>query len=326
MHLRSKRSRENWFSPLRPRKTLLYFVLTLAVFSVPQIFSAQLDKTTPLALQKAYEDYANWPKLRQDVQFISRNRALTGLVKDQVAVLEDGVQQSDVTLQPDDQAASICLLLDISSSMKESGHALIEAARRLISTANRADEFALVTFNGPVYLEQNFTTDAGKLDAALQRVEFKGSTDVFDAVLAAVVQMETTHAPKYRKVIVILSDGDDNYSNVKLPDLLRRLRYPGAPVIYSLRPPSDRSPGGQNLFALANETGGFSYAPEHLGLLNDEAAEISRDIHNRYSLEYTSTHAQRDGKLHKVEIRVAPGVGASKVKAYFRQEYYAPSN
>src|ERR1700678_2378557 len=150
MHLRSKGSRENWFSPLRPRKTLLYFVLTLAVFSVPQISSAQLDKTTPLALQKAYEDYANWPKLRQDVQFISRNRALTGLAKDQVAVLEDGVQQSDVTLQPDDQAASICLLLDISSSMKESGPALIEAARRLIATANRADEFALVTFNGPV--------------------------------------------------------------------------------------------------------------------------------------------------------------------------------
>jgi len=328
MHLRSKDCSENLFSLRRPREPFLHFAVILSVFVAPQICRAQLDKTTPLVLQvKAHGDYADWPKLRQDVQFISGKSTVAGLEKNQVVVLEDGVEQPDVTLQQVDEAASICLLLDLSSSMKESGKALIEAARRLIATANRADEFALVSFYGPVYLEQDFTTDPGKLDAALERVEFKGASDVFDAVLSSVLQMET-RAPKYRKVIVILSDGDDNYSHVTLPELLRRLRYPGAPLIYSLSPhkfnPRQFPQGLLNLQALTKATGGLSYESETSVRLGDDAAEISRDIRSRYSLEYTSTHTQRDGKLHKVEIRFASEIGATKIKPYFRQEYYAP--
>ncbi len=331
MHLRSKEDGENGFSLRRPRETFPYFAVIVAVFAVTQICQAQLDKTTPLVLQvKAHGDYADWPKLRQDVQFLSGKSTVTGLEKNQVVILEDGVEQSDMTLKQADQPASICLLLDLSSSMKESGKALIEAARQVIATANRADEFALVSFYGPVYLEQDFTTDAGKLDAALHRVEFKGSSDVFDAVLGSVLKMET-RAPKYRKIIVILSDGDDNYSQVKLPDLLRRLRYPGAPLIYSLSPLPEPKPyvrqnsqALSNLQALTKATGGISYGSETLAKLVDGAEEISLDIRSRYSLEYTSTHTQRDGKLHKLEIRVSSGVSASKIRPYFRQEYYAP--
>ncbi|WP_263368451.1 VWA domain-containing protein [Edaphobacter bradus] len=292
-----------------------------------------MDKNTSLVLlAKAQGDFADWPKLRQDVQFISGKSTVIGLVKNQILVLEDGVEQPDVTLQQADNAASICLLLDQSSSMKERGKEVIEAARRLIATANPGDEFALMSFSGPVYVEQGFTTDTKKLDAALQRAEFKGASDVFDAVLASVVQMET-HVPKYRKVIVILSDGDDNYSQVTLSDLLRRLRYPGAPLIYSLSPPQGLKvnvrQNGQalsNLLALTKATGGFSFEPDTSDELRDYAAEISRDIRSRYSLQYTSTHTQIDGKLHKVEIKIAPGVSASKIKPHFRQEYYAPSH
>jgi hypothetical protein len=60
--------------------------------------------------------------------------------------------------------------------------------------------------------------------------------------------------------------------------------------------------------------------------MNKEAEEVAKDIRSRYSLEYASAHTQRDGKLRKVEINIAPGISASKIKPLFRQEYYAPSH
>jgi Ca-activated chloride channel homolog len=306
---------------------LLHLAVILTVFAVSQIGRAQsTDEVSIEAQAHAQGDFAAWPKIKQDIQFLGGKSTLVrGLETSQVRVLEDGVEQPEVKLEQIDRAASICLLLDISSSMKESGKALMEAARRLIATANPADQFEIISFDGPVYLEQGFTTDREKLDAVFARVEFKGASDVYDAVLASVVKMKGP-TPESRKVIVILSDGEENYDHINLDLLLRRLRYPGTPLIYSLSPPSGRDAGARNLVALSNVTGGFSYRPKNLSLLNDVAAEISLDIHSRYSLEYTSTHSQRDGKLHKVEIKVTPGISASKVKPYFRQEYYAPSH
>jgi VWFA-related protein len=228
------------------------------------------------------------------------------------------------------------MIFDLSGSLKVSGTALLAAAQKMILSANPADEFAILSYQGPVYVEQHFTSDAQKLAVALRRAEFGGPSDLFDAVSAAVDYMET-NVPKYRRVIVIFSDGEDNYSHVKVGDLLRRLRYPNSPTVYSLSPASDqnvglgssssqRDMGVRNLLELSQATGGLSFVPELSGLLNDQGLEILRDIHSRYSLEYTSTHSQRDGKLHKVEIKVAPEVSASKVKAYFRRGYYAPSH
>jgi Ca-activated chloride channel family protein len=318
---------------------LLHLTVSVALFAGPQVCKAQsehgtaaIDKLNAAAIDKlnVEGEFAGWPRITQEVQFVDGNSIpVNGLLKNQVVVSEDGFEQSDVILKQDDEAASICLLLDVSSSMKESGKAIMEAARKLIETANPNDEFAIFSFSFPAYVEQWFTTDRNKFDAVFQRLEFKGSSALFDAVSASVDQMEThvgTHAFKRRKIIVVFSDGDNNSSGIKLEGLLRRLRYPGAPLIYSLSPPSAQEAGLRNLLAITEETGGFSFAPKQLSFLNDNAAEISRDIHSRYSLEYTSTHSQRDGKLHKVEIKVTPRVNASGVKPYFRQEYYAPSH
>jgi VWFA-related protein len=334
MHLRSKGHRKKaGFSLKRGRATFLHLPIVVAISVLPKISAGQSAQTAILVPHKmVHGDFADWPTIREDVRFtVGRSTSLNRLRNDQVLVLEDGVEQSSVALQEADQAASICLVLDQSSSMKESGKALIAAAKEIIADANPADEFALVTFDARVYLEQDFTTDAGKLETALQHVGFVGASSLFDAVWVSVDQLGA-RAPERRKIVVILSDGDNNYSRVPFDMLLQNLRYSGAPLIYSLSPPSHKfgqqqnSQGLPNLQALSKATGGISYESESLGLLKDDAAEISRDIRSRYSLEYTSTHTQRDGKLHKVEIKVKPGASVSKIKTYFRQEYYAPSN
>jgi Ca-activated chloride channel homolog len=330
-----RRSKGFWVKEFYLDRSWLAFpcALILAVLlGVPP--RAASGQNLPKSVLKPTHYSADWPKIQADVQFISgKSSAVNGLVSNQVQVLEDGVEQPDVSLRQSDQPVSICLILDLSSSMKNSGEAMIAAARKLMAESNPADEFALISFSGPVYVEQEFTTDTKKIDSALRRAEFKGASDIFDAVLASIDQIEV-HASKSRKVIVILSDGDDNYSHFNLNDVLRRLRYPGAPLIYSISPPKaltpdpgpDANQGLQNLLKLSEATGGFFFVPEKVNSLDVEAAEISRDIRSRYSLEYTSTHTRRDGKLHKVEIKIAPAVSASKIEPLFRQEYYAPSH
>jgi VWFA-related protein len=334
MRLRSKGYRGYTGSKVRLRRrlTFLHFAVVPAVFS-PQICTAQAAKTELLVPHKMVRgDFAGWPMIHQDIRFSGgKSRPVVGLDKDQVLVLEDGEEQSPVTLQDGDKASSICLVLDQSDSMKESGKALIAAAKQIIEDAKPIDELALVTFAGQVNLEQDFTRDAGKLEAALQSVKFVGGSSFFDAVWVSIDQL-AVRAPEHRKIVVILSDGDDNYSRVQFADLLRKVRYPGAPLIYTLSPPAEnRLNARQNpqatlsLEDLTKATGGISYKAQVPDMLKDGAAEISQDMSSRYSLEYTSTHTKRDGRLHKIEVKVRPGVNASKIKTYFRQEYYAPS-
>jgi Ca-activated chloride channel family protein len=272
-------------------------------------------------------EFASWPTIHQQIGFIGeRSMPVGGVTSNQVVIVEDSSQQLEVKLQEAGQAASICLLVDQSSSMKKNANVLMDAARQIIAAANPGDEFAVVTFDRDARLEQDFTTDRDKLEAGLRRVGFGGGSAFFDAVSAS-IDLLAARVPERRKVLVIFSDGDDNYSHISsFGDLSHKLKFPGAPLIDSLSPPLSQSAALINLQTLSEQTGGFVYIPKHLDSWTDTAVEISRDINSRYSLEYTSTHSQRDGKLHKVEIRVAPGVSAAKIKPYFRQEYYAPSH
>jgi len=326
MHLRSRGFREIEASWHCRGLVFQYVAFIFTVFVTHPICQAQSSQIPVLVPHKmVHGDFADWPKITQDVGFIDeRSIPAGGLGKDQLLVVEDGVQQSDVKLQETAKAASICLLVDQSGSMKKNGQVLLAAARQIIAAANPTDEFAIVAFDKDVYLEQDFTTDARKLDVGLQRVGFGGPSRLFDAVWVSVDQL-AARGPERRKILVILSDGDDNYSHIQFDDLLRKLHYPGAPLIDSLSPWAAQSPDLHHLQAISEETGGLLFMPERPSSLNNTAAEISRDIHSRYSLEYTSTHSQKDGKLHKVEIRVTPGATAAKVKPYFRREYYAPS-
>jgi len=236
------------------------------------------------------------------------------------------------TLQKDDDPVSICLILDVSSSMKLNGPAVLEASRRLIANRNPSDEVEIVSFNGPIVMIQGFTTDAGQLEAAFQRLQFRGHSNLFDAVSGSMDKLKK-YVPRFRPVFVIISDGDDNFSQSTLPDLVQKAMSWDAPTIYSLclltQQPSvlfrEGYVGEKNLDALAMATGGLRLGPEKPDALQDEATALALDIHGGYRLEYTSTHAQRDGKPHTIEIRPRLATDMSKVKMTYRQRYYAPS-
>jgi hypothetical protein len=298
-------------------------ILTLSVVAICKGQSIQAPVLVPQ--KNLHNDFADWPSVRQDIAFLDgRSTLISDLAGDPVQVEEDGVQQAGAKLQKNGQPASICLLVDQSNSMRKSSKALVAALRRMIAASNPSDEVAILAFDKDVYLEQDFTGDTGKLEAGIERIGFGGPSSFFDAVWVATDQL-AARSPERRKILVIFSDGEDNYSHVGFGDLQKRLRYPSAPLIDSLIVPS-QSADFRSLQALSEETGGFAFAPAHPDSWNDVTDEINRDLRSRYSLEYTSSHSQRDGKLHKVEVRVSSGASAATIKPHFRREYYAPSH
>ena len=209
-------------------------------------------------------------------------------------VLEDGVEQSGVTLHKDDAPVSICLILDISGSMWEDRNAVMEASRRLINNLGPEDEVEIVSFSIPTYVEQQFTTDRTKIVAALRTLKFQGGSALYDAVSASVDELKKPPLPSFSPVVVIISDEDDNYSHISLQTLLHKLATPDATAIYSLCPPGASKKGQSTATFLAAATGGVAIEPGKWDPLSESAANLPRDIHNRYKLEYTpDAHAKR---------------------------------
>jgi len=221
MHLRSKlHSETNGFGLQGGHPGLLCIGIVLTLLSVAQTCTAQ---SAPVPVLVPHEmlrgNFAEWPKIRLDIGFFGgKSTPVIGPAKGEMLVVEDGVQQADAVLQQAQGPASICLLVDQSSSMKKNGIALVGAAKQLIANASPADEIAILAFDKTVYLEQDFTGDREKLESGLQRVGFGGPSVFFDAVWVAIDQL-ATRAPERRKILVILSDGDDNYSRVQFGDL-----------------------------------------------------------------------------------------------------------
>jgi VWFA-related protein len=261
----------------------------------------------------------SWPHIIRDLPLDSKTPppSLTHL-----RVYEDGIEQPDATLDKDDAPVSICLMVDLSTSMKHSGKAAVRAIQQIIANLNPADELEIVGFNTSISLIQPYTNDPGKLKSALSQLRFNGGPALYDAVSATLDQMKL-HPPTNRPVIVVISNGDDNYSHTMLPDVLQKLSALDSPIFYSLSPPSVSERGHATLARMAGISGGIALDPPKVNLLPAATIDLSHDMHTAYTLQYTSTHTQ-DGKLHQIEVRSQLSAGSSKPKAIFRQEYYAP--
>jgi len=256
---------------------------------------------------------AGWPRVREEVQLVGDQPfRMAGSVH----VFEDGVEQPGATLVKEDQPASIFIMIDVSSSMKNSAAAVITAAQKLVAASDPADEIGIISFSWPAYIDQTFTTDKAQLGDTLRGIQFvQSGTALFDALQATVGQFAREGA-KYRRVILVFSDGQDTASNLSLAKLLKSLHSPDGPVIDTLAPNSDGN-GKRTLEAISKATGGLEFRA-------GDAAMAAQDIDSGYRLEYTSTHTQRDGKLHKIEVKLEAVARASKPMVIYRQEYYAP--
>jgi len=251
---------------------------------------------------------------------------VAGLPRDAFVIRENGRVQPIAMFDQDDTPVTVGLVIDSSGSMAPRRDAVIAAGLAFAHSSNPADELFTINFNERVWPGlppgQAFTSDHAQLRTALDRTMSRGQTALFDALLQALQQMDRGTQP--RKVLLVVSDGGDNASRGRFPEVLDAALRRDV-VIYAIgladRDDRDARPG--LLRELAEVTGGEAFFPRS----NDEIApvleRIARDIRSSYTIAYAPPAGVAADGRRKVQVEVnAPDHRKLKVRA--RTLYIAP--
>jgi Ca-activated chloride channel family protein len=284
-----------------------------------------------------------------------KNKRFVGDLKaDDIRVLEDGQPQQIFTFQTNiDLPLSLAILIDTSASEERTLPDEKEAARAFLENVLRAnkDEAAIVSFTGETTLEQGFSGNLERLRRAIDRVEFvppsgyigggvvvngtppisgtnqaiAGSTAIWDAVWATAEELIAASAEHTRRAIILLTDGDDTSSRLKMHDAIERAQKADA-LIYAIGI-GDRYTFNVNEGALrkiAEQTGGRAYFPRHERDLHDAFAQIQRDLREQYLVAYSPLNKVRDGSYRRIEIQIVnPALRQQNLKLNYRAGYFA---
>jgi VWFA-related protein len=256
-----------------------------------------------------------------------------GLEKQHFAVYEDKVLQDISLFKQEDIPLSVGLVVDMSSSMYDKLHSVSSAAMTFVRESNPHDETAIVTFSNFATLEQDFTTNTHALSRALSGIAPLGNTALYDAVLLAARHLRD-NGIQDKKVLIVISDGQDNDSKYQLKHVLEALKESKI-IVYSiglLGPDSGNSTysnmleddGKKALKQLAEVTGGSAFFPSGVREVERVCRRIARDLRNQYTIGYKPSNEKLDGSWRKTLVRVNAPKGFPSVKVRTKQGYYAP--
>ena len=125
------------------------------------------------------------------------------------------------------------IIIDNSGSMREKRSKVNQAALNLVRASNPKDEVFVVNFNDEYYLDQDFTNDLLKLKEALDKIDARGGTALYDAVVASAEHLKR-NARLEKKVLFIVTDGEDNASNETLEQAVKHLQEENGPSVYAI--------------------------------------------------------------------------------------------
>ena len=258
------------------------------------------------------------------------NRPVTGLEKEHFKLFDDRVEQTVTHFAMDDEPVAVGMVFDISGSMGPKLRLSRLAAAAFFRTANPEDEFFLVEFNDQPKMVVPLTNNVEEIQNQLTFAQSKGRTALLDAIFLSLHEMKKS--TKNKKALLIISDGGDNSSRYTEGETKNLVRESDV-LIYAIgvfegdsargRTPEEASGPGL-LNDVAEQTGGRHF-PANPSELPDIAAKIGVELRNRYVLGFSPTAQQRDGRYHRVQVKVVPPRGLPPLHAYWRLGYYAPA-
>ena len=245
---------------------------------------------------------------------------------------EQGRRQTIVSLgEPGKVPTEIALLFDISGSIQAQFTFEQQAAVRFIKEVLKpADAVSVFSIGTKPKLVKARTTSAEEATAGLMSiVPVKEPTAFFDSVVEAARYLGKSADPGSRRVVVVISDGEENFSERnKLSDALRELQKNDC-LFYSINPSGSAlslntvSVKGQSVMeSMSSQTGGKAFVPEKISDLEAVFRQIAEELQAQYLLGYYSTDERADGGFRPITVR-APKRLDLRVRA--RQGYYAPS-
>ena len=257
-----------------------------------------------------------------------KGKAVTGLEKDGFQVFEDGRPQQITFFVSEDVPVTVGLVIDNSGSMSAKRPEVIAAAEEFAKSSNPQDEMFVVNFNQSVSLGLPkgilFTSDINQLRGAVSGHPAAGNTALYDGLAVALDHMKKGSA--IRKALIVISDGGDNASRLKLPALLKRAEASNV-QIYTLGVFDDRFAGENSgvLKRLAKVTGGQAYFPTSPSQMKGICRQIARTLRHQYTLGYHPRNSNSVGTFHAIRV-TARAVREGRLHVSTRAGYLMPSD
>jgi Ca-activated chloride channel family protein len=255
---------------------------------------------------------------------IDRNGSLvTNLPRTAFRAYEDKVEQQIKLFKREDVPVSLGIIVDNSSSMKDKRSKVETAAANLVGASNPQDEVFVINFNDDVYRDVDFTSDIQKVGQGLARIDSRGGTAMRDAVLAG-VRYAKAKGRHDKKVLIVVTDGDDNMSGVGLDELVREAQQREV-LVYAIGLLSEEERDSarkakEALETITRATGGHAWYPKEVDEVGKIALDIARDIRSQYILAYTPSNTTLDSRFRQIHVAVA---GPGHPTARTRTGYWA---
>jgi VWFA-related protein len=271
-------------------------------------------------------------KIKKEVQEVvlhatvvdEKQRLVTNLDRSAFTVYEDGQPQQITSFRREDIPVAMGIVIDNSGSMSRSRTAVNQATLNLVRASNSQDQVFVVNFADEYFLDQDFTSNISKLQEALEKIESRGGTALYDALIASADHLKK-NAKLDKKVLLVVTDGEDNRSRDPLEQAVEQVAMNGGPTIYAIgiQLGGDKVRRAKRaLQALAEQTGGLAFFPKNLDEVDAISQAVAHDIRNQYTIGYKPSNPQPGGGYRSVRV-VAQSKGYRNLQVRTRSGYYA---
>ncbi|MGA7589042.1 MAG: VWA domain-containing protein [Candidatus Sulfotelmatobacter sp.] len=253
-----------------------------------------------------------------------KQRIVTDLGRSAFSVFEDGKPQTIISFHHEDIPVAMGIVIDNSGSMREKRAKVNAAALNLVRSSNPQDEVFVVNFNDEYYLDQDFTNDLLKLKEALEKIDARGGTALYEAVVASADHLKRD-ARLERKVLFVVTDGEDNASRETLEQAVKQLQEENGPSVYAIGILGDEEHpkrAKRALEIIAQRTGGIAFFPKTLDEVDEISRQVAHDIRNQYTIGYKPTNPKGTGGFRTIRVE-AKAKGHGKMLVRTKSGYYA---
>jgi Ca-activated chloride channel homolog len=252
-----------------------------------------------------------------------KQRMITNLDKNAFTVFEDGKPQVIKSFRHEDIPISLGIVIDNSGSMREKRAKVNKAALNLVRASNPQDEVFVVNFSDEFFLDQPFTSKMSLLQAALEKYETRGGTALYDAVVASADELKR-HGKLQKKILFVVTDGEDDASRESLEQAVRQLQEENGPTVYAIGLLGEERArrAKRALQTISERTGGIAFFPRTLDEVDEISSTVARDIRNQYTIGYKPTTPKSAGGYRTIRVD-ARASGHGKLTVRTRSGYYA---
>jgi len=307
-------------------------VISILFFGIFVSAQQPQDKPKPPRQQTPRDDQV--PKIgvfevRLPVSVKEKNRFVPGLTKNNFEVFEDGKRQEIINfISPSQLPLNIAMLMDTSNSVKLKLPFEKDAAEDFVATVTtyrRKDQVLFATFDSNVELHQDFTDAMELLIRAIKKVKAGGYTRLYDAVYRVIEEkMSNSGVGDARRIIVVLSDGDDTASEHTLKEAIEMAQRYDVTIFgistknfKGIESGTVDTADDKELRRLCEETGGQVFLPSQKVELFRAFSQVAQDLRQEYVLYYKPDNQKESGKRREIKVKLISADG----HLYHKQGY-----